>query len=49
MEETKTVKLPPTNRAGLPGDVDIIKGSAFLSAHLSTGRQARRGIQPTCP
>ena len=33
-------------RQGLPGDVDIIAGSAFLPAYpVNPGR----GIQPTCP
>jgi len=32
------VKLP-AHRAGLPGNVVIITGSAFLPAYLPTGRQ----------
>ena len=33
------------HKAGLPGNVDMITGSAFLSAPAA----GRRGIQPTCP
>ena len=38
------VKLP-AHRAGLPGNVDVVTGSAFLPAPAA----GRRGIKPTCP
>jgi len=43
-EKVLRVKLP-AHRAGLPGNVDMITGSAFLPAPAA----GRRGIQPTCP
>ena len=33
-------------RAGLPGNVDMITGSAFLRAYSA---KAGRGVRPTCP
>jgi hypothetical protein len=44
----RKVKLT-AHRAGLPGNVDMITGSAFLPAYPAKTGQARRGIQPTCP
>jgi hypothetical protein len=44
-EKVGYVKKLPAHRAGLPGNDNMIIGSAFLPAPEA----GRRGFQPTCP
>jgi len=49
MNSGKRKRKLPAQRVGLPGDVNMTIGSAFLPAYPAMTGQAGRGSQPTCP